>query len=228
MTRTPGDAEEHQEGHAEEELLRVVLGRATPSGWNPRRVQEIRRRVVARRRRRVALTGAAAVALAVAVTTQLWDSPPARDRTAATPEVSWAPPGFTGLPLSGLSAGPSAGWRTVLRPDGKPGTAVVAAFSPRASAAPLTPVVAGGALVFYVQTEAGGPRAAVRRLDRVEGWCARAGGSQELMRIVAPAEDGHAARTGYACLNNASPTVIQQTTEILATATATATATVGR
>ncbi|MFF8019560.1 hypothetical protein ACFZDJ_00265 [Streptomyces sp. NPDC007896] len=44
------------------------------------------------------------------------------------------------------------------------------------------------------------------------------GGSQELMRIVRPAEDGHAARTSYAFLNNASPTVIRQTTEILATA----------
>ncbi|MGW4910762.1 hypothetical protein [Streptomyces sp. NPDC004270] len=220
MTRTTEDAEEHEEGHAEEELLRVVLGRITPAGWNPRRMQEIRQRVVARRRRRVALTGAAALALAVAVTTQVRDSPPVRDRTAATPEVSWAPPGFTGLPLSGLSAGPSAGWHTVLRPDGKPGTAVVAAFSPKASAAPLTPVVEGGALVFYFQAEAAIPRSAVRRLNQVEGWCVRAGGSQELMRIVAPAEDGHAARTGYACLNDPSPTVIQQTTEILATSTA--------
>lgn len=76
----------------------------------------------------------------------------------------------------------------------------------------------GGALVFYVQTEAGTPRAAVRRLDRLDGWCERAGGTQELMRIVRPAEDGHVARSSYAGLDNASPTVIQQTTEILATA----------
>ncbi|MFD8222508.1 CocE/NonD family hydrolase, partial [Streptomyces sp. NPDC059697] len=85
-------------------------------------------------------------------------------------------------------------------------------------ATPLTPVAEGGALVFYVQTEAGTPRATVRRLDRVDGWCERAGGTQELMRIVRPAEDGHVARSSYACLNNAFPTVIQQTTEILATA----------
>lgn len=39
------------------------------------------------------------------------------------------------------------------------------------------------------------------------------------MRIVRPAEDGQAARTSYMCLDNASPNVIQQTTEILATAT---------
>ncbi|QIY95064.1 hypothetical protein HEP87_14810 [Streptomyces sp. S1D4-11] len=58
----------------------------------------------------------------------------------------------------------------------------------------------------------------MRRPDRVDGGCERAGDSQELMRIMRPAEDGHAARTSYACLNNASPTVIQQTTEILATA----------
>ncbi|MFD8811861.1 hypothetical protein ACFV23_10340 [Streptomyces sp. NPDC059627] len=154
----------------------------------------------------------------------MWDSPPAGDRTTATREVSWAPPGFTGLPLSGLSgrsAVPPAGWHTVLRPDGEPGTAVVAAFSPKASPAPLTPVAEGGALVFYVQTEAGTPRAAVRRLDRVDGWCERAGGSQELMRIASPAGDGAAARTGYACLNNPTATVLQQTTEILATATVT-------
>ncbi|GAX48803.1 hypothetical protein SO3561_00285 [Streptomyces olivochromogenes] len=38
------------------------------------------------------------------------------------------------------------------------------------------------------------------------------------MRIVRPAKDGQVARSSYACLNNAPPTVIRQTTEILATA----------
>ncbi|KUN48931.1 hypothetical protein [Streptomyces olivochromogenes] len=58
----------------------------------------------------------------------------------------------------------------------------------------------------------------MRRLDRLDGWCERAGGTQELMRIVRPAKDGQVARSSYACLNNAPPTVIRQTTEILATA----------
>ncbi|MFD8216418.1 hypothetical protein ACFV2U_22390 [Streptomyces sp. NPDC059697] len=107
MTRPTEDAEEHEEGHAEEELLRVALSRITPPGSNPRRVQEIRQRVVARRRRRFALTGAAALAPAAADTTQVWDSPHARERTVATPGASWAPPGFTDLPLSGLSGSPS-------------------------------------------------------------------------------------------------------------------------
>lgn len=220
MTHPAEGAEEHEEGNAEEELLRVVLGRIAPPGSNPRRLQEIRQRVVARRRRRAALAGAAALAaLAVTVTTPVWDSSPARERTVATPRASWAPPGFTELPLSDLPGSPSAGWHTVLRPDGRPGTAVVAAFSPKASAAPLTPVAEGGALVFYVQPRTGTPRAAVRPLDRVQGWCERAGGTQELMRIVHPADEGHAAPNGYACLNNASPAVLRQATEILATAT---------
>jgi hypothetical protein len=210
--------EEHDGERAEEELLRVVLGRITPPGSNPRRIQEIRRRVTVRRRRRVAMAGVAALAVATAVTAHIWGSSPARDRTVANSGVSWAAPGFTELPLSGLPGGPSAGWHTVLRPDGKPGTPVVAAYSPRADAAPLTPVVEGGALVFYVQTEAGAPRAAVRRLDRIDDWCEQAGGTQELIRIAHPADEGHTARNAYACLNNASQAVIQQTTEILATA----------
>ncbi|MER7180929.1 hypothetical protein ABT404_15825 [Streptomyces hyaluromycini] len=70
----------------------------------------------------------------------------------------------------------------------------------------------------YVRTEAGTPRAAVRRLDRIDDWCQQAGGTQELVRVVRPADDGHAARNSYACLDTPSPTVVQQTTEILATA----------
>lgn len=220
MTRPVEDMEEHEEGHTEEELLRVALGRITPSVSNPRRMREIRQRVVARRRRRVALAGVtAALVAAAAVTAQLRDAPsPAGQRAAAAPRVLWAPPGFTDLPLSGLSRSTPAGWHTALGTDGEPRTAVVVTFSPHATSAPWVPVVEGGALVFYVQAAAGAPRAAVRRLDRVEDWCDRAGGTQELIRIVPPAEAGDTTRNGYACLNNPSPTVIQETTEILATA----------
>lgn len=219
MTRATEDTEERDGERAEEELLRVVLGRITPSGSNPRRIQEIRRRVTIRRRRRVAMAGAAALAVATAVTAHIWGSSPARDRTVAPSGVSWAAPGFTELPLSGLSGRRSAGWHTVLSADGKPGTPVVAAYRPEASATPLAPVVEGGALVFYVRTEAGAPRAAVRRLDRIDDWCEQAGGTQELIRIARPADAGPVARNAYACLNNASQAVIRQTTEILATAT---------
>lgn len=218
MTRATEDTEERDGERAEEELLRVVLGRITPSGSNPRRIQEIRRRVTIRRRRRVAMAGAAALAVATAVTAHIWGSScPGPDRGTLRGVLGGSRLHRT--PLSGLSGRRSAGWHTVLSADGKPGTPVVAAYRPEASATPLAPVVEGGALVFYVRTEAGAPRAAVRRLDRIDDWCEQAGGTQELIRIARPADAGPVARNAYACLNNASQAVIRQTTEILATAT---------
>jgi hypothetical protein len=217
------------EGNAEEELLRAELARITPSGSNPRRVQEVRQRVTVarrRRRRRVRIAGAAALTVAVAVTVQVWRSFPATERTVATPRTTWAPPattlappGFTSLPTSALSRKPSRGWQAALRPDRRPGARAVVTFSPT-SAAPLTPLVDGGALLFYVQAEPGDPRATVRRVFPVDDWCRRAGGTQELKRVPTPARAraGTVVSNGYACLNNASTTATEQTTEILATA----------
>ncbi|MET8410440.1 hypothetical protein ABZV34_20475 [Streptomyces sp. NPDC005195] len=172
---------------------------------------------VARRRRRMRVAGAAVLALASAVLVQVRGLPSGGERTVATPGPSWAPPGFTDLPMSALSRDPSRGWQTALRLADHTGTRVVATFSP-ASGTPPTPLADGGALVFYVRGDAGASRAEVRRVSPVEHWCARVGGTRELMRVASTEGEEGTARPGYACLKGASPTVIRRTTEILATA----------
>ncbi|MFJ3309521.1 hypothetical protein ACIPSA_42085 [Streptomyces sp. NPDC086549] len=141
MTHTEEDEEdkggkEEREG-MEEDLLRAALAQGTPSGSNPRRVQEIRRRVaVARRRRRMVMGGAAVLAVAAAVIAYIRVPLPCGERTAAAPgSSSWAPPGFTDLRTSDLTAAPSTGWHTVLRPNAYPGTRVVATYSPHPTSA---------------------------------------------------------------------------------------------
>ncbi|MFJ2904048.1 hypothetical protein [Streptomyces sp. NPDC087212] len=210
----PREDREEPEG---EEALRVMLARITPSGTHPGRIREIRHRVRARRRRRIALTSAAALTVLGAVTAHTLLSPRAGNSTTATPTASWAPPGFTDLPLSDAPAPRPAGWHTEPLPNAEPGTAVVATYRPKATTSPLSQIPRGGALVLYTQAEPGSPRVAVRRLDHLETWCHRAGGTQELIRVPRTTDAPQTPRTGYACLNTPSPTLIEEATEILAT-----------
>ncbi|MFJ9244811.1 hypothetical protein [Streptomyces sp. NPDC101776] len=208
----------------EEELLRLMLARATPAAPNPRRVQEIRQRVTAyRRRRRIWLAGATAavVVAAVGVVVQTWPSSPPPEQTAAAPPASWAPPGFTDIPRAGLSREPSRGWQVVLPAGARSGARAIVSFSP-VSRSPLTPLSMGAVLVFYVRSDDTDARVTVRQVYPVDDWCERAGGNRQLVAVRPRADDGGEARGGYACLNDASRAVIDQASEILTRTSATA------
>ncbi|MFF6992958.1 hypothetical protein [Streptomyces sp. NPDC010273] len=207
--------EEERAQGPEEELLRVMLDRATPASSNPRRMQEIRQRVTAyRRRRRIRLVSAAVVVAAVGVGVRAWPSSPPPERTTAAPSASWAPPGFTDIPQAGLSREPSRGWQVVLPAGARSEARAVVSFS-AVSRSPLTPLSAGAVLVFYVRSDDTDTRVTVRQVAPVDDWCERAGGDRQLVAVRPRADDGGETQVGYACLNDASRAVIDQVGKIL-------------
>ncbi|MET7574294.1 hypothetical protein ABZT04_38315 [Streptomyces sp. NPDC005492] len=206
--------EEERAQGPEEELLRVMLDRATPAGSNPRRIQEIGQRVTAYRRcRRIRLVSAAVVVAAVGVGVRAWPSSPP-ERTTAAPPASWAPPGFTDIPQAGLSREPSRGWQVVLPAGARSKDRAVVSFS-AVSRSPLTPLSAGAVLVFYVRSDDTDTNVTVRQVSPVDDWCERAGGNRQLVAVRPRADDGGETQDGYACLNDASRAVIDQVGEIL-------------